>query len=171
MNCSSTCNSRGLQSCFWILFYNKQYNLLQRTQHILELKEEQMMIYALSLEQGHHASRGKLKQHPFVVVFTVQPLRFMVVLLERQSAALTGLDEEVSDGSTVMGCWSEKSPAEQSPGTDLMPSGATEGSLLPLLCWVRVPDIQTQVLWVVVIPEEKWTSGLLRKKENAASED
>lgn len=75
-----------------------------------------MMIYALSLEQGHHASRGKLKQHPFVVVFTVQPLRFMVVLLERQSAALTGLDEEVSDGSTVMGCWSEKSPAEQSPG-------------------------------------------------------
>lgn len=67
-----------------------------------------MMIYARSLEESHHAPRGKLssnagskaEQHPFMVVFTVQPLRFMEMLPERLDDALTGLDKEVSDGST-----------------------------------------------------------------------
>lgn len=35
-----------------------------------------------------------------MVVFTVQPLRFMEMLPERLDDALTGLDKEVSDGST-----------------------------------------------------------------------
>lgn len=57
----------------------------------------------------------KAEQYPFMVLFTVQPLRFVEMLPVRPSAALTGPDKEASDGSTIMGCWSESSPAEQSP--------------------------------------------------------
>lgn len=43
------------------------------------------------------------------------------MLPERPSAALAGLDKEVSDGSTIVSCWSESPPAEQSPGLDTCP--------------------------------------------------
>lgn len=50
-----------------------------------------------------------------MVVFTVQAVRFMEMLLER-SAALAGLDEEVSDGRSITGCWSESQLSKAQSG-------------------------------------------------------
>lgn len=93
------------------------------------------------------------------------------MLPERPSAALAGLDKEVSDGSTIVSCWSESPPAEQSPGLDTCPVEALGERLLPLIRWARSPGLQTPVLCAVVTPEEKWSLGLFRKKENVARED
>lgn len=162
-------DSRGSQSCLWIFFYSKQYNLLQRTQHILELKEKQIIIYALSLEEGHHASWEKLSNIPLWFFLQCSHSGLWRCYLWDHLLLWLAL---IKKPLMAAPSWVAGVKAHQLSKALLchMPSGGTEGRLLPLMCWARAPGLQTPVLCAVVIPEKRWSSGILRKNENAARE-